>query len=85
MAFKKVQEAKQIGTQIVKGKEVPLLQPEVFVEVKNKKTGADYESKDHADNVVADPNTATTANDIEQNVRVDVTKLPETTGEVKYD
>jgi hypothetical protein len=85
MTFKKVQEAKQIGTQMVKGEEVPLLQPEVFVEVKNKKTGADYESKEHADNDVSDPNTATTADDIEQNVRIDVTKLPDTTGEVEYD
>ena len=38
MTFKKVQESKQIGTQNVNGKDIPVLQPEVFVEVKNKKT-----------------------------------------------
>ena len=42
MTFKKVQEPKQIGVQMVNGKEVPILQPEVHIEVKNKITGKDY-------------------------------------------
>ena len=46
MTFKKVQEPKQIGVQMVNGKEVPILQPEVHIEVKNKITGKDYESKE---------------------------------------
>jgi len=42
MAFKKVQEPKQIGTQMVNGKEIPILQPEVFIEVKNKKVSIEH-------------------------------------------
>ena len=83
--FKKVQESKQIGTQTVNGKEIPILQPEVFVEVKNKKTGKDYNSAEEAKKDVDDPKTLTTENDIEQNVQVNVTQLPDFKGEVKYD
>lgn len=83
--FKKVQESKQIGTQNVNGKDIPVLQPEVFVEVKNKKTGKDYNSAEEAKKDVDDPKTLTTENDIEQNVQVNVTQLPDFKGEVKYD
>ena len=41
MTFKKVQESKEIGTEVVNGQEVAILQPEVHREVKNKKTGED--------------------------------------------
>ena len=85
MAFKKVQEPKQIGTQMVNGKEIPILQPEVFMEIKNKVTGKDYISKEEADKDVADPNTETSETDIEQNVQINVTQLPDFKGEVKYD
>ncbi len=44
MTFKKIQESKEIGTEIVNGQEVAILQPEVHREVKNKKTGVDYDS-----------------------------------------
>ena len=37
MAFKKVQESKEIGKQIIDGQELPIIQPEVHMEVKNKK------------------------------------------------
>ncbi len=83
--FKKVQESKQIGTQNVNGKDIPILQPEVFVEVKNKKTGKDYNSAEEAKKDVDDPKTETTEDDIEQNVQVNVTQLPDFKGEVKYD
>ena len=43
MTFKKIQESKEIGTEIVNGQEVAILQPEVHREVKNKKTGKYYE------------------------------------------
>ena len=60
MTFKKVQEAKQIGTQMVKGEEVPLLQPEVFVEVKNKKDASEEtpskDKKIKAKKTKTDPN-----------------------------
>lgn len=85
MAFKKVQEPKQIGTQMVNGKQVPILQPEVFVEVKNKITGKDYDSVEEAKKDIADPNTETLEDHIEQNVQINVTQLPDFKGEVKYD
>ena len=44
MTFKKVQESKEIGKEIVNGQEVAILQPEVHREVKNKKTCVDYDS-----------------------------------------
>lgn len=85
MAFKKVQEPKQIGTQMVNGKQVPILQPEVFVEVKNKITGKDYDSVEEAKKDIADPNTETLEDHVEQNVQINVTQLPDFKGEVKYD
>lgn len=85
MAFKKVQEPKQIGTQMVNGKQIPILQPEVFVEVKNKITGKDYDSVEEAKKDIADPNTETLEDHVEQNVQINVTQLPDFKGEVKYD
>ena len=85
MAFKKVQEPKQIGTQMVNGKQVPILQPEVFVEVKNKITGKDYDSVEEAKKDIADPNPETLEDHVEQNVQINVTQLPDFKGEVKYD
>ena len=85
MTFKKVQEPKQIGIQMVNGKEIPILQPEVHVELKNKKTGKDYNSEDEAKQDVADPNTDTKEEDIEQNVQGKIQQLPDFKGEVKYD
>ena len=37
MTFKKVQDAEQIGTYMANGKEVPILKPEVLMEVKKPK------------------------------------------------
>jgi|TARA_R110001592_G_scaffold7751_2_gene42954 hypothetical protein len=85
MTFKKVQESKQIGVQIVNGKEIPILQPEVFIEVKNKLTGKEYKSPEEAKKDVADPTTNTQENHIEQNVEIKVQQLPDFRGEVKYD
>lgn len=85
MTFKKVQEPKQIGVQMVNGKEVPILQPEVFIEVKNKLTGKEYESPEDAKKDIADPSTETKEDHIEQNVQIKVQQLPDFKGEVKYD
>jgi len=85
MTFKKVQEPKQIGVQMVDGKEVPILQPEVFMEVKNKLTGKEYESPEEAKKDVADPTTDTQEDHIEQNVEIKVQQLPDFKGEIKYD
>jgi len=83
MAFKKVQDSKEIGKQVIEGQEIPIIQPEVHVEVKNKNTGADYESEDEAKLDVANPNTATTSDDVETNVQIKVTKLPDVFGKTK--
>jgi fructose-bisphosphate aldolase class 1 len=83
MTFKKVQESKEIGKQVIEGQEVPIIQPEVHIEVKNKKTGVDYESEDEAKLDIANPNTATTSDDIETNVQIKVTKLPDVFGKTK--
>ena len=83
MTFKKVQDSKEIGKQIVEGQEVPIMQPEVHIEVKNKLTGADYESEEEAKLDVANPNTATTSDDVETNVQIKVTKLPDVFGKTK--
>jgi len=83
MTFKKVQDSKEIGKQVIEGQEVPIIQPEVHIEVKNKKTGVDYESEDEAKLDIANPNTATTSDDIETNVQIKVTKLPNVFGKTK--
>jgi len=85
MTFKKVQESKEIGKQVIEGQEIPIIQPEVHVEVKNKKTGTDYNSEEEAKLDIADPNTATTSDDVETNVQIKVTKLPDVFGKTKDD
>jgi|TARA_R100001530_G_scaffold19897_1_gene16680 hypothetical protein len=85
MTFKKVQESKQVGTYMAEGQEIPIIQPEVHVEIKNKKTGNDYDSEDHAKADVDNPSTDTTEDDIEQNVEIKVVKLPDVFGQTKND
>ena len=85
MAYKKVQESKEVGKQIIDGQELPIIQPEVQMEVKNKKTGADYDSEDHAQKDVDDPSTDTTLDDIEKNIEIKVVKLPDVFGKTKDD
>ena len=81
---------RNLGTQedkkvMVNGKEVPILQPEVFIEVKNKLTGKEYESPEEAKKDIADPTTDTQEEHIEQNVEIKVQQLPDFKGEIKYD
>ena len=83
MTFKKVQDSKQIGKQVIEGQEIPIIQPEVHVEVKNKKTGTDYSSEEEAKLDISNPNTATTSDDVETNVQIKVTKLPDVFGKTK--
>jgi len=85
MTFKKVQESKQVGTYMAEGQEIPIIQPEVHVEIKNKKTGADYDSEDHAKADVDNPDTDTTNSDIEKSVEIKVVKLPDVFGKTKDD
>ena len=85
MTFKKVQDAEQIGTYMANGKEVPILKPEVLMEVKNLKTGQEYDSEDHAKSDVDDPETETTQDHIQKNIEIKVTKLPDVFGATKKD
>ena len=85
MVFKKVQESKEIGKQLIDGQEIPIIQPEVHLEVKNKKTGTDYESEEHAQQDVDNPSTDTTTDDIEKNIEIKVVKLPDVFGKTKDD
>jgi|TARA_R110000823_G_C15802111_1_gene487291 hypothetical protein len=80
--MKKVQESKIIGYQKVHGKDVPIIQPEVHTEVKHKLTGKEYNSKEEAQQDVADPNTETKDEHIEENVMIKVIELPEMGGDV---
>ena len=77
--------AKEIGKQIIDGQELPIIQPEVHMEVKNKKTGTDYESEEHAQQDVDNPSTDTTADDVEKNIEIKVVKLPDVFGKTKDD
>ena len=83
MVFKKVQDSKQVGVQNINGEELPILTPEVHREVKNKKTGADYSSEEEAKLDVANKHTDTTEDDIETNIMIKVTKLPDVFGKTK--
>tara|TARA_R110000764_G_scaffold78753_2_gene157080 strand:- start:99 stop:356 length:258 start_codon:yes stop_codon:yes gene_type:complete len=85
MTFKKVQESKQVGSYTAEGKELPIIQPEVHVEIKNKKTGEDYESSEHAQQDVDNPGTETTLLDVEKNVEIKVVKLPDVFGKTEED
>jgi len=78
--MKKIQESKIVGYETVNGEKVPVINPEVHMEVKNIKTGIEYESELHADNDVADPNTPTLVGDIQKNVLLKVVKLPDVFG-----
>ena len=80
--MKKVQESKIIGYQKVHGKDVPIIQPEVHTEVKHKLTGKEYNSKEEAQQDVADPSTETKDEHIEENVMIKVIELPEMGGDV---
>jgi hypothetical protein len=62
-------------TTIIDGVEVPVVPAKAVEVIKNKRTGAVYESKEHFDKDVADPNTNTTAEDFAQDVQITVASL----------
>ena len=76
MTFKKVQESKEIGKQIIDGQELPIIQPEVHMEVKNKKTGVLYANEEEAQKDINDSSTTTTESDIQRDVNIIVPELP---------
>jgi len=62
-------------TIIVNGEEVPVYPAKAEEEVKNKRTGKVYVSKDDFDNDVADANTDTVADDLQINQKITVASL----------
>ena len=62
-------------TTIINGVEVPVIPAQAVEVIKNKRTGTVYESKEHFDKDVANPNTDTTAEDFAQDVQITVESL----------
>jgi len=62
-------------TVIIDGKEVPVIPAKAEEEIKNKRTGKVYASKDDFDNDVADSNTDTVADDLQINQKITVASL----------
>ena len=62
-------------TVIINGEEVPVIPAKAEEEIKNKRTGKIYASKADFDNDVADPNTDTTADDLQVNQKITVASL----------
>ena len=57
---------------IINGEAVPVLPAKAKEIVKNKRTGKIYDSKAHFDSDVADTNTDTTVDDLQQDVEITV-------------
>ena len=62
-------------TIIVDGQEIPVLPAKAEEEIKNKRTGKVYASKDDFDTDVADPNTDTSVDDLQINQKITVASL----------
>ena len=62
-------------TVIIDGKEVPVIPAKAEEEIKNKRTGKVYASKDDFDDDVADSNTDTVADDLQINQKITVASL----------
>lgn len=60
---------------IIDGKKVPVYNAKVVETIKNKRTGKVYDSKTHFDTDVADSNTDTTVDDLQQDVAIEVASL----------
>lgn len=62
-------------TVVINGEEVPIVPAKVVETIKNKRTGKVYASKSDFDNDVADANTDTTVEDLQQDVGITVASL----------
>jgi Zn finger protein HypA/HybF involved in hydrogenase expression len=77
---KKVQDAEQIGTEIVDGKELPVLKPEVYVKIYCNNCNAEVDSEEEATGTCNDcgkPWAESKAKD----VTIRVVKMPEVFGD----
>jgi len=62
-------------TMIINGKEVPVIPAKAVEEIKNKRTGTVYASKEEFDLDVANNNTDTTAEDLQINQKITVASM----------
>jgi len=60
---------------IINGKEVPVIPAKAVEEIKNKRTGTVYASKEEFDLDVANNNTDTTAEDLQINQKITVASM----------
>lgn len=70
---------------LLKVKKYLLFNLKFTLKLKIKKTGTDYASEEEAKLDISNPNTATTSDDVETNVQIKVTKLPDVFGKTKND
>ena len=62
-------------TMIINGKEVPVIPAKAEEEIKNKRTGTVYASKEEFDSDVANNDTDTTAEDLQINQKITVASM----------
>ena len=70
-----VDEPKILGYKEINGEQVPIYSCKTETVITNTRTGTTYESEDHCNNDVADPNTDTTDSDIRRDVKIFAPRL----------
>ena len=70
---------------VIAGSKIPVLDVETNTTIKHATTGKVYADEKEADDDVNNPETDTTADDIETNIQVKVTKLPDVFGKTEDD
>ena len=70
-----VDEPKILGYREINGEQVPIYSCKTETVITNTRTGTTYESEDHCNNDVADPNTDTTDADIKRDVKIFAPRL----------
>ena len=70
-----VDEPKILGYKEINGEQVPIYSCKTETVITNTRTGTTYESEDHCNNDVADPNTDTTDADIKRDVKIFAPRL----------
>ena len=70
-----VDEPKILGYREINGEQVPVYSCKTETVITNTRTGTTYESEDHCNNDIADPNTDTTDADIKRDVKIFAPRL----------
>ena len=80
--MKKIQEGKIIGTRIIQGREVPIIQPEVFEKIYCKNCKSEVDSQELATGNCKDCGKPWKEN-FSRDIQVNVVKLPDVFGKTK--